>query len=343
MVFINFWPKAGMRHYSDGLVSCISKQCEVHYFSNYEHAIPVNQYLFEMTLNPFSFKNYRALFLLSRELKLIKPDIVHINSGYPILLPVYFLFSFYHSVVTVHDAIPHEGERLLKRIFHKIQMLAFSLFFKKIIVHSELIKNQLPFFVHKVKVYVMPHVSYRYLASDASADQRQEHSVFSVLFFGRILKYKGLEYLIEAFKGLDSLKYKLVIAGEGRIDCEIANKNISVINTYIKDEEMVELFHQANIVVLPYVTASQSGVAKLALAFNKPVIATNVGSIADEVKDGINGLIIPPCSSESLREAIIRISDKEVYDSFEKNIKDQNAKEEDDVTSRILSIYGFSL
>ena len=142
IIFINFWSKGGMRHYSDATVNILSKEYDVFYFSNYESLILCNNKIFKLSLNPLNIKNYRQLFFIYKEIIKIKPDVVHLNSGYPMLFPIYFLFYFFNFVITVHDAIIHEGESLVKKIFHKIQLFTFSIFFKKIIVHSDKIKNQ---------------------------------------------------------------------------------------------------------------------------------------------------------------------------------------------------------
>lgn len=339
IVFINFWPKGGMRHYSDALVNVLSKEYEVYYFTNYESSVQCNKQIFKITLSPFDGKNYSELILLCRYIVKLKPQVIHINSGHPTLLSIYFFFSFYNSFVTVHDAVTHEGERSVKKVFHKIQLFLFSCFFKKILVHSEKIKNQLPFFVNRKKVYVVPHVRLDQMLCGAETKKEVSREKFSVLFFGRILKYKGLEYLVEAFKGLDEKKFELIIAGEGVIDFEIKNQNIKIINRFIEDGEMGVLFGNANIVVLPYVSASQSGVVKLAFAFGKPVIVTDVGAISEIVFNEVNGLVVSPTSSEELRDAIKRISEPSTYFTLVKNIEVSNKQEDIDEINKILSVY----
>ena len=79
-------------------------------------------------------------------------------------------------------------------------------------------------------------------------------------------------------------------------------------NRHIPDEEVAELFTDADIVVLPYVEASQSGVLAIAYAFGKPVIVTDVGELASAVEDGKTGLIIPAKDGGALAEAILRLA-----------------------------------
>jgi starch synthase len=114
-------------------------------------------------------------------------------------------------------------------------------------------------------------------------------------------------YLSEALKD-----FRITIAGKGEDLTKykgymIDSKNYEIINTFIPDERVAELFQKASIVVLPYVDASQSGVVPLAFAFGKPVVVTRVGSIPEVVDQGEDGFIVKPRDSRALAEAIISI------------------------------------
>ena len=80
-----------------------------------------------------------------------------------------------------------------------------------------------------------------------------------------------------------------------------------VYNEYIADESVAELFQRASVVVLPYIDGSQSGVIPQAYAFKKPVVITNVGSLPENVEDGITGFIVPPKNSKDLAARIIEL------------------------------------
>ncbi|WP_269851770.1 glycosyltransferase family 4 protein [Methanosarcina horonobensis] len=137
-------------------------------------------------------------------------------------------------------------------------------------------------------------------------------------FFGNIREYKGLKYLIQAIplilKEIPDLK--VIIAGEGDIS-EFSsfienNKSVfEVYNEFISDEKVSELFQRTEIVVMPYTKMSgQSGILSVALAFNKPIVSSNVGGINEVVEDGITGFLVPPQNSEALGDAIINILKK---------------------------------
>jgi alpha-maltose-1-phosphate synthase len=338
IAFVNLWPNGGMRHYSDALVNILSEKNEILYCTNYGDSIACKVRSFPITLDFFKFKNVLAAGELISAIRDFKPDIIHVNSGFPSLLPLYPVFSFFRSVVTVHDAVPHEGEKIVKKMFHYIQLLSYSLFFTRIIVHSEKIKNQLPSFVSRKKVYVMQHVNYGHLAKNVEPKVKISNK-FTVLFFGRILKYKGLEYLVRAFDDLDPDRFELVIAGEGQIDVDVTKENVRVINRFVTDSEMAGLFQGADVVVTPYLSASQSGVIYLAFAFGKPVITTNVGALGEIVRNGQNGIVIIPKSADALRDAIQRISESEYYSVLKNNILNQNVSTCDEIGRALERVY----
>ena len=136
----------------------------------------------------------------------------------------------------------------------------------------------------------------------------------TVLFFGRIWAYKGLEVLIEAEPLItrEVPDARIVIAGRGdsldQYQQTMVNPgHFELHNHYIPNEMVAELFQSASIVVLPYLEASQSGVIPIAYAFGKPVVATNVGGIPDVVDHGQTGYLVPPNDPASLAKAVIAL------------------------------------
>jgi glycosyltransferase involved in cell wall biosynthesis len=132
------------------------------------------------------------------------------------------------------------------------------------------------------------------------------------LFFGFIRDYKGLDLLIEAFGRLDD-RYVLVVAGEsyGSFDRYAAliarsplKDNILVFNDYIPDSKVPEFFCAADVCVLPYKSATQSGITSIAYHFDLPVIATDVGGLADDVGGRKAGLVVPGPDPGAIAEGI---------------------------------------
>jgi glycosyltransferase involved in cell wall biosynthesis len=135
-----------------------------------------------------------------------------------------------------------------------------------------------------------------------------------VLFFGFIRDYKGLDLLIEAFGRLDD-RYVLVIAGEtygsfSAYDSLIARSplkaNIRVFNDYIPDARVPEFFSASDVCVLPYKSATQSGITSIAYHFDLPVVATDVGALADDVGGRKTGLVAGAPDPEAIAAGIRR-------------------------------------
>jgi len=143
-----------------------------------------------------------------------------------------------------------------------------------------------------------------------------------LLFFGLIRDYKGLDLLIDAMTLLDE-SYQLIIAGEcygdfekyqQAIDRSSAHSRIKVINRYIADKEVPQLFSATDLLVAPYRSATQSGVIPVAYHFDVPVLATDVGGLKESIERAGTGLVCLP-TAESLSENIRKffLSDREIF------------------------------
>jgi glycosyltransferase involved in cell wall biosynthesis len=183
-----------------------------------------------------------------------------------------------------------------------------------VIVHANSARQQLIHQHHLApeSVHVIPIGVYDYYR--AWADDSQAERPNTILFFGRIWKYKGLQYLIEAEPIITRAvpDARIVIAGSGEPfekyrQAMINPDSFEVHNRHIREREVAGLFQYASVVVLPYLEASQTGVVPIAYAFGKPVVATRVGGIPEVVDHGRTGLLVPPGDPKSLAEAIIAL------------------------------------
>jgi glycosyltransferase involved in cell wall biosynthesis len=137
-----------------------------------------------------------------------------------------------------------------------------------------------------------------------------------VLFFGYIRPYKGLATLIEAFGQLQLPEVALLIVGEcyedpatyrALISSSGAADRIRWIDQYVPNEDIPLYYTAADIVVLPYHSGTQSGVQRIAFAFGKPVVVTDVGGLGEEVRRFGAGEIVPPADPGALAEALRRM------------------------------------
>jgi len=134
----------------------------------------------------------------------------------------------------------------------------------------------------------------------------------TLLFFGLIRDYKGLDLLIDALPKLGP-EYQLVIAGEcygsfekyaTQIAASGCADRIKVFNRYIDDEEVPAFFSAADLCVLPYKSATQSGITAIALHFGLPLVATPVGGLAESIERPGIGLMTDGISAEAVAEAV---------------------------------------
>jgi glycosyltransferase involved in cell wall biosynthesis len=259
--------------------------------------------------------------LLAR-IKAWRPDIVHFlgeNNIWLNLLPP--LIGHVPVVVTVHDIEYHPGDSESRRV-PRVFIDGFIRQADAVIVHGESLRAaalaKLP--VRSRPVFVFPHPPTTYYARLAACEKmaRTKDGFFRALFFGRIYEYKGLKYLLEAahlaLPRLPSLC--VVVAGRGDDLAKggltvPATENFDLRNRFIPDLELAQLLTDADVVVLPYIEASQSGVLMTALAFGLPVIATDVGEMADVVRTTGAGRIIPARDSAALAEALVEVGANE--------------------------------
>lgn len=135
-----------------------------------------------------------------------------------------------------------------------------------------------------------------------------------LLFFGRILRYKGLERLIEAYGMLraEGVGVSLQITGAGDMsdvmEAVRALPDITVNNKWVPEDKMNGIFSQADIIVLPYLESSQSGIIASAFAAGVPAIGTPIGGLPEQITHGVNGLIAADTSPAALASEIRRLA-----------------------------------
>lgn len=263
--------------------------------------------MFLKLINPITY--YRILKSVNNE----SPDVVHLVFEDLISGIAFFLLRFKCKklVFTEHDPAFHLGETFIVKLNQYSAKFLARFMADAIIVHGDNQKKVLiETGVNSQKIHCAPLGEFSYYTRwiDETSEEKN-----TILFFGQIMEYKGLNYLINAAPKIASSipNLKIVIVGEGDItkykDSINDNTLFEIHNRYIRDEEVAHFFQRASIVVLPYTDASQSGVIPVAYAFKKPVVVTNVGSLAEQVDDNINGFVVPPRDADELSKAIIKL------------------------------------
>jgi len=158
-----------------------------------------------------------------------------------------------------------------------------------------------------------------------------------LLFFGYVRKYKGLDILIEAIPEILSEipEARLLIVGEfyDKPDTyleQIKNLGIEdkvkVVNEFVPNEEVAKYYEVSDVVILPYRSATQSGILNVAYGFNKPVIVTDVGGLAEFVDEGTTGFVVKPDSPDAIVEGVKKFINVKSEVDFDNNINELNKK-----------------
>jgi alpha-maltose-1-phosphate synthase len=320
----------GMPHYTAELANAVSKHADVtvfgskgineSYFSDdvsIVKAFDVLDYSMADPLKALSPANIKSLYSFKKvsELEKIRPDVIHMTT--PIIPSLaFFMFMYgldkrYPVVYTKHGLFSNSGWKV-KRIESVPAAFEKLLRFRKIIVHTENDCKMLSDRMEVEKISVIPHGIYSFFTGYGTNRAEEKNTI---LFFGNIRKYKGLEYLIDAAsqasKEIGDLK--VIIAGQGDMSpyehlLQGQEALFEIHNRFIDDREVPLLFQRAQAVILPYsVMSGQSGILNIAYAFNKPVVASNVPGIGESVKDGETGYVVDAKNSSALSEAIIRL------------------------------------
>ncbi|MDR2789689.1 MAG: glycosyltransferase family 4 protein [Campylobacteraceae bacterium] len=243
-----------------------------------------------------------------RSINLYSPDIFYSPMEHFWDAVIYPFVRCKLKIKTIHDVKLHKQEdSFAYRFFH---WFTFRQADKYVILSKKFTQNLINKGIKKQNIIHIPHANFSYYSNEK--ENRDFYFNNKILFFGRILEYKGLHVLLKAMKIVvkNMPNIKLVIAGDGNIspyknDIDILHDNIELHNEWISIEDVKIYFKDIDVVVLPYIQASQSGVIPLAYSFSKPVIVSNTGALDEQMYDGKTGYLIEPHNHKMLAERIL--------------------------------------
>ncbi|MCI0449523.1 MAG: glycosyltransferase [Chlorobi bacterium] len=347
-----FYPyRGGIAQFSDSIYLELAKEHEVKAFtfsrqypkvffpgktqyvslSDANRNIPAERVL--DSINPLTY--YKT----AKEILKFKPDLVLISYWMPFFAPAFGKISGILKksdikiIGILHNVIAHEKRlgdvSLTKYFFNKCD--GFLILNKS---SEKDLHNLLP----SAKYIIHPHPLYDHYGSKISTSEARNKLNIPldkkvILFFGFIRDYKGLDLLIESMKDL-SEDYMLLIAGEVYGDFKKYNALIDNLNLgnkikpeirYIPEVEIPLFFSASDVCVLPYKSATQSGIVGIAYHFDLPVIVTNVGGLAEMVEENKTGLVVG-ASSEQLSQALKRYFEEGLKEKFIPSIKEYKTK-----------------
>ena len=301
------------------------------------------------SINPFNW--IKIGLKLHRE----KPDLVIVRFWIPFLAPCLGTIlkiakkNKHTKVISIVDnMIPHEkriGDRLLTNYFVKTV--------DGFIAMSEKVKNDIKTFSHK-PVSISPHPIFNHFGDPITKLEARlqlglpkEDKI--ILFFGYIRKYKGLDLLIHAManEAIKKLGIQLMIVGEFYEDASAYHDLVSSLglqdqikfySNYIQDGEVKNYVCSADFIIQPYRNATQSGVTPLAYHFEKPMLVTNVGGLADTVPNLKTGIVVAP-TTEAIAKGIETLYELG-ENNFIPNIKEEKKKYSwAQMTEKFLALY----
>jgi len=239
-----------------------------------------------------------ALLATRRAVRRFAPQVVHAHENHdPRLLA---LTTGYPLVLTVHDPLGHPGAPALTRG----EEWAFRRWFRRadrFVVHGQALVEELAPIVGRPRIVVIPH------GTTARAQPLAPPPAASVLLFGRLEQYKGVEVLVAAMPLVWEQRpdVRLVVAGAGQAARLVpADPRISLMARYISESDVDPLLASASLVALPYTQASQSGVGLLAIARGVPVVVSDLGALPELAYD--RSFVARAGDPQALADTIVR-------------------------------------
>jgi glycosyltransferase involved in cell wall biosynthesis len=248
-----------------------------------------------------------------------QPDVIHFQwLPLPIVDKLYLsrLEKIAPLVLTLHNTTLFHGSPS-----SRLQGLGLSSVFRHfsaVIVHTEFSKNKVVElgWCRPEGIHVVPHGILECYQQAANVEPAAVAGEPTILFFGSVRAYKGIDFLIRAFAQLPAAVRavtRLVIAGRPAMDTSELHRLAQSLGVdhritwhlrFISDEEIPGFFRQATLVALPYREIDQSGVLMTAIAFEKPVVASRIGGIPEVIKDGVHGRLVERGDVDGLASAL---------------------------------------
>lgn len=297
----------------------------------------------------------------------LRADLIVFKFWMPFFAPCYGIIAAIArwrrktKVVFIDDnVIPHEarpGDKLLTRF-------AFR-FVDGHVVQSESVRRDLLLWKPGARWTLLPHPVYEIFGGEMGRAEARERLTRMMpelalapgekilLFFGYVREYKGLHLLLEAMPEIRRrVKARLLVVGEFYQDEEAYRDHarrlglgaeVVIRASYVPNEQVGLFFSAADILTLPYLSATQSGIIQIAYNFHRPVIATDVGGLAEVVRTGKTGYIVPPRDAPALAEAVARFFEEEQFDAFRANVIEEKKKYSWDHMTRGIEEFHHSL
>lgn len=267
-----------------------------------------------------------------------KPDVVLFQWWQPFFGPAYRtvvrqlresrirVLFFCHNVLA-HRQFQAIGSRFLEERFAQMAFRHGDGF----LVQARCLARELQRLKVRAPIEVVQHPLYDFFQEWDEPAEAADRTVPTLLFFGNLRPYKGLDVFLRALARLKAaMPFRAVVAGDFYMDPRPYRKlteelglqdHVEWRDGYVPNEEVPRLFRSADVVVLPYIEATQSGVVPVAYLFDVPVIASDVGGLSEVVHEGRTGLLVPPGDPVRLAERILEYFRENRREHFRENIR----------------------
>lgn len=277
------------------------------------------------TLTPLGPATWLKAF---KQVKAFSPDVIVFQWWQPFFgllvgtLARLFRKAGFKCIIECHNVIPHEGSPFDKLLVK----FAFS-GANHFITHSTKDREDLLAVVpgKYVAVCALPCLN-----EFSAPETKHNDGGNTILFFGKVRKYKGLDVLLAAMpKVLKTVECNLMIVGEFYDSIERYNRlirehriesHVRLDNRYVPNEQVPGIFKQADVLILPYLSATQSGVARIALSNGLPIIASRTGGLSEAIKENVTGLFFPSGDPDALAAQIANYFTNNLGLTFRENI-----------------------
>ena len=279
---------------------------------------------------------------IGKKIRSEKPDLLIIAYWTPFMAPCLATIARvakqnkHTKIISLtHNMIPHE-----KHFYDKPLSRYFVKPIDAFVALSQSVKDDIGKFSQKPCV-LTPHPMYDIFGHAISRENALQNMNLSnefryLLYFGLIRRYKGLDLLLEAFADERLKKYpaKLIVAGEFYEDSkpyfDIIEKHnlhdrIILKTDFVPDNEVVNYFCCADLITLPYRDATQSGVTQIAYYFEKPMLVTDVGGLAELVPNGKSGYVVTP-NPTAIADALVDFFETKNTDFFTKTLQQERKR-----------------
>ncbi|MCB2205695.1 glycosyltransferase [bacterium] len=306
--------------------------------------VPVESVQWIDSINPFNW--VRTGF----RVRAMQPDLIVFKFWMPFFAPSYGTIAAIarvgrktRTMFICDNVIPHErrpGDKLLTKF-------AFR-FIDSYVVQSRAVERDLRLWKKNPLLSYLPHPVYEIFGEESNRHsarvalaQRADGVQLAqdervLLFFGYVRDYKGLDVILDALpRILERMKVRLLVVGEFYNNEEKYREQVRRLGVqdyvhfhsdYVPNEEVGMYFSAADLLTLPYKSATQSGIIQIAYNFHRPVIATDVGGLGEVIVDGKTGAIVPPEQPAALAEAVVDFFTHDRFAQYRENVIEEKRK-----------------